>query len=244
MVGDGSCARAWPAFSSASMVCAGGGSSDTCLGDSGAPLMVSRSGGFELVGVAAFGAYPCAERDVPGVYTRVGAPTLNAWIRSYIEPSLFALPQPPTPQAPLPQIDLPQESQSEPSIPDAPIGTVAVPLRHGTVAVPERVKLSTLRGKSLRVRFECERACTISGRLTLDTRSARRFGLGNGRKAVTIGRGSSSLAEAGSRMLTVTLTAKAKRALRNRSRVTPRLRTDLRSGSERLASTQKIAASR
>jgi hypothetical protein len=45
-------------------------------------------------------------------------------------------------------------------------------------------------------------------------------------------------------MLTVTLTAKAKRALRKRSRVTPRLRTDLRSGTERLASTQKIAASR
>jgi hypothetical protein len=45
-------------------------------------------------------------------------------------------------------------------------------------------------------------------------------------------------------MLTVSLTAKAKRALRNRARATVRLATDLRSGAWRLAGTQKISVSR
>jgi hypothetical protein len=46
---------------------------------------------------------------------------------------------------------------------------------------------------------------------------------------VTIGRGHSSLPSAGSGTLTVGLTARAKRALRNRSRATIRLIVELRS---------------
>jgi secreted trypsin-like serine protease len=332
MVGDGSCAAAWGSyFSSTSMVCAGGQSTDSCSGDSGGPLMVPRSGGFELVGVVSWGSSPCGQLSVPGVYARVGAPALNAWVRSRVPTAGLAVsPAAPDPgeqvgfiatvapgaqvssptlawdldddgafddatgttagaafvsagthvvrvqatfpdgdravareavpvgmpaetatiapatapqttttttttatQTPqLPQLQLPQQ---QPSTVDGPIGSVSA---------PERVKLQTLRAKSLRVRFDCARACTISGRLTLDGATARRFGLASGGSAVTIGRGSSSLQAAGSRTLAVSLTAKAKRALRNRTRATVRLATDLRAGAWRLAGTQKISVSR
>ena len=336
MLADGSCASAWGSyFSSTSMVCAGGQSTDSCSGDSGGPLMVPRSGSFELVGVVSWGSSPCGQLGVPGVYARVGAAALNAWVRSRVPTTgLAASPAAPdpgeqvsftasvalgaqvssptlawdldddgafddatgatagaafvsagthvvrvqatfpdgdravareavpvgvpaqtttlapvadpvattttttataatqTPQLQLPQLQLPQQ---QPSTVDGPLGSVSA---------PERVKLQTLRGKSLRVRFDCVRACTISGRLTLDGATARRFGLGSGGSAVTIGRGSSSLAEAGSRTLAVGLTARAKRALRNRTRAAVRLTTDLRSGAWRLADTQKISVSR
>jgi hypothetical protein len=114
----------------------------------------------------------------------------------------------------------------------------------GSVTVPARVKLRTLRGTSLRVRFRCEGACTIAGRLTLDAATARRFDLRTGSARVTIGRGSESLASAGTGTMTVRLTAHAKRALRNRKGTTVRLATELRSGAARLESTRKIAVSR
>ena len=47
--------------------------------------------------------------------------------------------------------------------------------------------LFTLRTKGVRVRFECARACTIRGRLSLGPVSARRFGLGGRGRSVTIG---------------------------------------------------------
>jgi trypsin len=311
MVSDGSCAFAWPSdFSSASMVCAGGQSTDTCGGDSGGPLMVPRDGGFVLVGATSWGSSTCGQAGRFGVYARVGAPALNAWIRSRVptaavtassatpapgeqvnlsatvapgaqtsSPTLawdldddgafddatgatastaFAstgvrivrvqaifpdgdravareavdaggtgVPVPPTTTTPppletlqaLPQLQLPQQ-QTQAPVDDGPVGSASL---------PDHVKLSTLRGKSLRVRFRCERACTISGRLSLSARDAKRFGLGSGRTAVAIGRGSSRLASAGSGTLTVGLTKRAKRALRNRSRASIRLSVTLRS---------------
>jgi secreted trypsin-like serine protease len=313
MVTDGSCAGAWfSSFSPASMVCAGGVSTDTCGGDSGGPLMVSHNGVFELVGVTSWGASPCGQLNKPGVYARVGTSTLNAWVRGIVptadvavspatpdpgqpaalsatvspgtqasSPTLawdldddgafddatgptatttfvstgirdvrvqatfpdgdravtreavdvggtgtIATPPPPTPSTtpatPAPVVrPTPALSVQQPQTPvDAPVGSASV---------PEHVKLSALRSKSLRVRFRCERACKITGRLTLSARDAKRAGLGSGRAAVTIGRGSNRLAAAGSGTLTVSLTSRAKRALRNRSRATIRLSVELRS---------------
>jgi trypsin len=313
MVSDGSCGAVWGSFSSTSMVCAGGQSTDTCGGDSGGPLMVARDGGFVLVGVTSWGSDPCAQAGWFGVYARVGEPTLNAWIRGRVptaavaasstipapgeqvdlsatvgpgaqtsSPALawdldgdgvfddatgatastafastgvrivrvqatfpdgdravarkaldvgntgvLASPTTTTTNATtplqtvqrLPQLQLPQQ-QTQTPVDDGPVGSASL---------PDHVKLSTLRSKSLRVRFRCERACTISGRLTLSARDAKRFGLGSGRAAVTIGRGSSRLAAAGSGTLTVGLTKRAKRALRNRSRASIRLSVELRS---------------
>ena len=62
------------------MVCAGDGVHDTCQGDSGGPLMVrDPSGNWALAGITSWGE-GCANPSYPGVYTRVGAPALNAWI--------------------------------------------------------------------------------------------------------------------------------------------------------------------
>ena len=41
------------------MVCAGGGDTDACIGDGGAPLSVKQSGKHSLVGIASWG-YGCA----------------------------------------------------------------------------------------------------------------------------------------------------------------------------------------
>ena len=112
------------------------------------------------------------------------------------------------------------------------------------VGVTSQMKLLTLRTKGVRVRFACERACTISGRLSLGPVSARRFGLGGRGRSVTIGRGTQRLLEPGAGTLTLKLTARAKRALRNRQRVTLSVITDLRAGSVRLPGKHPVSVRR
>lgn len=81
---DSGCAGAYGSgFDVNTMVCAGNGITDTCQGDSGGPLMVPRVDAWILVGVTSFGE-GCADPDFPGVYARVGAPGLNAWLRARI----------------------------------------------------------------------------------------------------------------------------------------------------------------
>lgn len=65
------------------MVCAGDGSTDTCQGDSGGPLMVSDGSFLVLAGLTSWGG-PCGSPIQPGVYTRLGAPALNAWVRDRV----------------------------------------------------------------------------------------------------------------------------------------------------------------
>ena len=72
------------AFVPSTMVCAGGGNTDTCGGDSGGPLMVSDGAFLVLAGLTSWGANQCATEDVPGVYTRLGAAALNAWVRDRV----------------------------------------------------------------------------------------------------------------------------------------------------------------
>ena len=69
-------------FDRATMVCAGDGEHDTCAGDSGGPLMVSDGTSRVLAGITSWGDLECAHATNPGVYTRVGAPALNAWVRA------------------------------------------------------------------------------------------------------------------------------------------------------------------
>ncbi len=61
---------------------------------------------------------------------------------------------------------------------------------------------------------------------------------------MTVGRGTSSRSSAGSRTLTVSLTARAKRALRTSRRLTIRLATDLNGSGTPVSASQKIAVSR
>jgi PKD repeat protein len=70
-------------FHSTTMVCAGDGSTDTCQGDSGGPLMVSDGSFLILAGITSWGI-GCADAAHPGVYTRLGAPVINTWVRDRV----------------------------------------------------------------------------------------------------------------------------------------------------------------
>jgi trypsin len=85
MTSDADCTTAWKSeFQPASMVCAGGGDTDTCGGDSGGPLMVSDGSFLVLAGLTSWGDGQCAKPGVPGVYTRLGAEELNDFVRDRV----------------------------------------------------------------------------------------------------------------------------------------------------------------
>jgi secreted trypsin-like serine protease len=84
MRSDTDCANAYHSdFSSAEAVCAGDGQTDTCQGDSGGPMMVSDGSFLVLAGLTSWGV-GCADPNFPGVYTRLGDPVINRWVRDRV----------------------------------------------------------------------------------------------------------------------------------------------------------------
>lgn len=71
-------------------ICAGGEKGkDSCVGDSGGPLMqyiqIGRNDPFiSLAGIVSYGSSPCGSKGWPGVYTRVAS--YMSWIKSEIMP--------------------------------------------------------------------------------------------------------------------------------------------------------------
>jgi hypothetical protein len=85
MQSDAGCTNAWgSSFSASTMVCAGGGDTDSCGGDSGGPLLVSDGAFLVLAGLTSWGANDCATPNLPGVYTRLGDSALNAFVRGKV----------------------------------------------------------------------------------------------------------------------------------------------------------------
>lgn len=62
-----------------SMICAGyaDGGVDSCQGDSGGPLIDTNT---RQIGIVSWGL-GCAREHAPGLYARVGAPTIRSFIR-------------------------------------------------------------------------------------------------------------------------------------------------------------------
>jgi len=59
------------------MLCAGQQGQDSCMGDSGGPMVALNGDHYEQIGIVSWGI-ACGKRQFPGVYTRVGK--MRAWI--------------------------------------------------------------------------------------------------------------------------------------------------------------------
>ncbi len=89
--GERSCAAAWGRqFFAADMVCAGRweGGADTCVGDSGGPLLVpvvdtprkDVAADWRVAGVTSYGADPCGSPGAPGVYARLDTEAVRSFL--------------------------------------------------------------------------------------------------------------------------------------------------------------------
>ncbi|XP_076227354.1 transmembrane protease serine 9 [Nomia melanderi] len=58
------------------------GGYSACNGDSGGPLILSRNGKPEVIGIVSWGIVPCGTTGAPSVYTRTSA--FNSWIQNTI----------------------------------------------------------------------------------------------------------------------------------------------------------------
>jgi hypothetical protein len=137
IVNDGDCSNAYDEFDSATMVCAYDGRHDTCQGDSGGPLMVPDGDSLVLAGITSWGD-GCASDGFPGVYARIGAPGLNAWISTRL-PSPPPPPPPPTPPSPPPPPPAPTPTPSPP--PPAPPAPTPPPPPAAPTPTPPPVAL-------------------------------------------------------------------------------------------------------
>ncbi|MEA2150620.1 MAG: tryptase [Solirubrobacteraceae bacterium] len=330
---DLDCAAAYPlgvseAFDPSSMLCAGDGATDTCSGDSGGPLLVPRVDTFALAAVTSYG-FQCGDPAKPGIYARIGAALMNAWVREHVPTAAIAIspsspdpgadvaltatasggdelarpayswdldddgqyddddgtsatlhnvtagstvvrvqetypdgeralarevvttagspqPQPPPPPPPPPK-PAPAQAPAPPA--DAP-----VPPGRGSSTSPEQALARLLAGpRSVTVRslldgrmslgVRCSAVCTLSARLTLDGRTAKRLGLTRFIGSALIGTAPSRrLRKAGSVTLVIRLKPRAVRALRRASEGAMRVRVSARAGqrTQRLERTIKL----
>ena len=73
---DVACAAYGSDYDPRSMLCAGGSGVDTCSGDSGGPLAAAGT----LAGIVSWGPDPCGQPGMPGVYTKVAAAEVRAFL--------------------------------------------------------------------------------------------------------------------------------------------------------------------
>ncbi len=98
------CNKMWRDIKNKSQFCAGLGGAkpvDTCLGDSGGPLLLADPNGIvRLAGIVSFGPQPCANPRRFAVYTKVSY--YSEWIENFTGP--LPEPSPPPVPAPAPEV--------------------------------------------------------------------------------------------------------------------------------------------
>jgi Ca2+-binding RTX toxin-like protein len=83
-----------------------------------------------------------------------------------------------------------------------------------TVTPPGRPRVRSIVSRGLSLKISCSEACLVSGEIRITRKLARSLGLPAPRATVVIGRGTSARLSSGAVALTLTLTAKARTALR------------------------------
>ncbi|MEA2356332.1 MAG: transrane protease serine, partial [Solirubrobacteraceae bacterium] len=151
------------------MLCAGepGGGIDACSGDSGGPLVVdvgtpaAPPADYVLAGIVDFGA-GCAQPGYPGVYVRVAAPEISAFIAQAAQAQGQQLIGPPTPIVPAPPPPPPPAPPTAPAVPRrVPVGLVG--LARATASVKHRVARISVRCRTAR----CTGTLTLRTTITL-----------------------------------------------------------------------------
>lgn len=79
VVEDTRCSNSWKDYDAETQMCCGGDNSDSCFGDSGAPLFVGNL----IMGLVSYGASPCGQRGVYSVNTKVKP--FEPWIRGFFD---------------------------------------------------------------------------------------------------------------------------------------------------------------
>jgi secreted trypsin-like serine protease len=144
-------------FDPNTMLCAGylSGGTDTCYGDSGGPLQAPLlGGGYRLVGITSWG-FGCAQKNSPGVYTRVA----GAALRNPVAAKVAALET---------SFGLPHESvlgsggQPKGGSPQPPPATGGSQQPQTTVATPKDPFAKCRKAKSKRKRKRCNRKVRLA----------------------------------------------------------------------------------
>jgi subtilisin-like proprotein convertase family protein len=110
------------------------------------------------------------------------------------------------------------------------------------VLAPSEERLADALAGRLTAVAACASACQVRARLTVSPRAARNLGLGAG--STRLGSGTKRLSRAGTAMAAVTLSSRARAALRRRSTATVTMRVTLTEGATTLALSRTISLKR
>ena len=152
----------------------------------------------------------------------------HAYLREIVTTVGSPLPQPPPPPpAPPDPVQAPPPAAADlgPSGEGAgEIATAPAPRLVTLLYAPARLRLRSVLDRRFAIRVRCTAPCSVAARVLLDSASSRRSGLSGRARTATLGRAIDLRARAASFRLTIVLTRRALKALRQLRRATLRVR--------------------